>query len=297
MRVATRSLYQGIQQRLLKLTSDLKTANEKISSGKRILRPSDDPIGLTDSLGFKSALSQAAQYARSGERGTSWLNQSESAISGALELVIRAKEIAIEMASDTQDAGTRAQGAVEVGHLLDEAIALGNTRLEGSYVFAGYRTKTTPFLKATVGGIETAQYQGDTHDFQIQIGRDERLAVGRNGQTVFMDSSLFDTLGNLKNALENNDLSGIQQQVGGLNGVSDYLNNQIADVGARANRLEIKQESLSLLTADLEERLSQVQDTDLVEMTIELKEKELAYQAALSAAARLTEINILSYLG
>jgi flagellar hook-associated protein 3 FlgL len=296
MRVATRSLFQGIQQRLLKLTSDLKTANEKISSGKRILRPSDDPIGLTDSLGFRSALSQTDQYGRNAERGAAWLNQSESAIARALEVVGRAKEIAIGMASDTQDAGTRAQEAGEVGHLLDEAIALGNTRLGDSYIFAGYRTKTVPFSKATVGGIETAQYQGDTHDFQVQIGRDERLAAGKNGQTVFMDSGLFDTLGNLKRALENNDLNGIQQQIDGLNGVSDYLNNQIADVGGRMNRLEIKQASLSQLNADLQERLSRVQDTDLVEVTVELKEKELAYQAALSAAARLTEINILSYL-
>ncbi len=296
MRVATRSLYQGIQQRIIQLTSDLKTANEKISSGKRILRPSDDPIGFTDSLGLKSALSQADQYLRNSERATSWLNQSESAISSVLGLVGRAKEIAIGMANDTQNAETRAGVAIEIGHLLDEAIALGNTRLEGSYLFAGYRTQTAPFLKTTVGGIETAQYQGDTHDFQIQVGRDERLTAGKNGQTVFMDSGLFDALGNLKNALENNNLSGIQQQIDGLDGVSDYLGNQIADVGARANRLQIKEESLSLLTLDLQDRLSQAQDVDLAEVAIELKGRELAYQAALSAAARLTQISILNYL-
>jgi flagellar hook-associated protein 3 FlgL len=289
-------LYQGIQQRILDLTSDLKTSNAKISSGKRILRPSDDPIGLSDSLGLQSALSRADQYLRNSKRATSWLNQSESAVSSVLDLVGRAKEIAIEMANDTQNADTRAEVAIEVGHLLDEAIALGNTGLEGSYLFAGYRTGTVPFLKATVGGIQTAQYQGDTHDFQIQIGRDERLTAGKNGQAVFMDSGLFDALGTLKNALENNDLSGIQQQIDGLDGVSDFLGSQLADVGARANRLQVKEESLSLLALDLQDRLSQVQDADLTEVVIELKERELAYQAALSAAARLTQISILNYL-
>lgn len=296
MRVATRSLYQGIQQRLLQLTGDLKKINEKITSGKNLNRPSDDPAALIDSLGLKATISQTNQYQRNLVYGESCLKLSESAISQTLELVNRAQEIAIQMASDTQSAETRAHAATEVGHLLDQAIALGNTRLGGTYLFSGYKTGTAPFLKTTVGEIETAGYGGDQNDFEIQIGKEERLIVRRNGQTVFMDSGLFDTLGNLKKALEDNDRNGIGQQLANLKGVEDYLNNQIADVGARANRLDGKSRMLTDLILNMEERLSTVEDTDMVRVIVELKQKELAYEAALLSSVRITELSLLNYL-
>lgn len=296
MRVATKSFYQGVQERILKLSSDLKKMNEKISTGKNINRPSDDPLGLIDSLGLKTMLSQIGQYHRNMQRGESWLNLSESILSQVLDLVDRAQEIAIQAANETQSAETRSHAATEVGHLLDQAIILGNTRLGGTYIFAGYRTGTTPFFKVTAGGIETAHYAGDTNDFQILIGKDELVTVGTNGQTVFINSGIFDTLGRLKKALEENDRSGINQQITGLNAVHHSLNNNIADIGAKANRLRGKGEVLNHLDLNLRERLSSVEDADYSRVIIRLRETEIAYEAALLSTARIAELSILNYL-
>ena len=150
MRVGTSSLYEGIQERIMRLSEDLRKINEKISTGKNINLPSDDPIGLVNAMGLKTALSQVGQYQRNITNGQSWLNLSESALGQSLDLVSRAQEIAVQMANDTQDGTTRVNAATEVGHLLDQAIALGNTELGGSFIFAGYKTHTTPFSKVTV---------------------------------------------------------------------------------------------------------------------------------------------------
>lgn len=296
MRVATRSVYIDIQQGIMRLSEDLKKLNEKLASGKMMNRPSDDPISLMDALSFKKTLSQIDRYDRNIKTGESWLQLSESVLSQVVEIVYQAKEIAVQMASDTQTSETRGYAATEVGHLLDQVIALGNTELEGSYIFAGYLTQTTPFSKITSGGIETAQYHGDTNDFQIQIGRDEFLPIGRNGQTVFIDSGIFDVLGILKQSLETNDRETIRQQLDELEEVVDHLNHQIADVGSRGNRIDWKKSVLNQLNLNLTERLSQVEDADYSEVIVELKEKELAYQAALASAARITELSILNYL-
>ena len=296
MRVATRSLYQGIQQRISLLSSELKDLNEQVTTGKKIHRLSDDPIGLIDSLGLKSVLSQVEQYNRNMKTGESWLNASESAMSQAFQLLNRAKEISVQMGTGTQTAETRANAAYEVDHLLDQAIALGNTEVGGSYIFAGYRTRTAPFSRTTLGGIETAEYHGDTNDFRIRIGKDELLTVGENGQTVFMDSGIFVTLGTLKKALEDNDRDAITQQLDGLNKAQSDLNSLIAGVGARTNRLEWGREALSSLSLNIEERLSQVEDADFAEVATELKGKELTYQAALASAVKITELSLLNYL-
>src|SRR4030042_5140844 len=171
MRVGTRSLYQGIEERILRLSEDLRKVNEKISTGKNINRPSDDPIGLVDAMGLKTALSQVGQYQRNMENGEAWLNLSESALSQTLDLVSRAREMALQMASDTQDATTRANAATEVGHLLDQAISLGNTELGGSDIFAGFRINTTPFSKPTSGGTETPRLAGAKTTLGIRVGK------------------------------------------------------------------------------------------------------------------------------
>lgn len=296
MRVATRSFYHSMQERILRLSGDLKRINEKISSGKNVNRPSDDPLSLIDSLGLKANLSQLEQYQRNMKKGESWLNLSESVLSQVLHLIDRAQEMAIQMANDTQSAETRAYAATEVGHLLDQAISLGNTRLGGTYIFSGYRTDTVPFLRATVGGIETAQYNGDANDFRILIGKGEELTVGKNGQAVFMTSGIFDTLGRLKQGLETNDRSAISQAIDQLRRVQERFNDEIADVGARTNRLEGKREVLSHLDLNLKERLSQVEDADFAKVIVELREKEMAYQAALLSSIRIAELTILNYI-
>jgi flagellar hook-associated protein 3 FlgL len=205
------------------------------------------------------------------------MDSSESALSQSQDVVTRAKEIAVQMANGTQSAATRSNMATEVGHLLDQAISLGNTQVGGKYIFAGYQTGTTPFVKFNNGTIDTAQYTGDGNDFQVAIGQGETLAVGRNGQTVFMNSTLFDTLGGLKKALEDNNVTGIQQAMTGLDSTLDHFNNQLADVGARANRLETRQGILQNMTLNFKEQLSQVEDADITEMSVELKQVEMAW--------------------
>jgi flagellar hook-associated protein 3 FlgL len=297
MRVGTSSLYEGIQARIMRLTEDLRKINEKMSTGKNINRPSDDPIGLVNAMGLKTALSQVGQYQRNITSGQSWLDLSESALSQTLDVVSRVQEIALQMASDTQDVSTRANAAIEVGHLLDQAVALGNTEVGGSFIFAGYMTHTTPFSKVTVGGIETAQYAGDTNSFEISIGKNETLAIGKNGQTAFMDSGLFDALGNLKKALEDNDGDGIRQQIDQLKAAENHLSNQIADVGAKANRLDTRQEVLAGLNVQFEDQLSRAEDTDYAQSAVDLNEKQLVYQAALMASVRISQLSLMNYLG
>lgn len=296
MRVGTASIYAGIQLRLQRLAADLKSLNEKIASGKNLNRPSDDPIALVEAMQFKTAARRMDQYGRNLNTASSWFTASESALSQTLDLVGRARELAVQMSSSSQDAENRDAAAAEIGNLLDHAISLGNTDLSGRYIFSGFETGTAPFTKIVVGGVETAQYNGDTNDFQVQIGKDQNLTVGRNGQTVFMDSGLFSTLGDLKKALEDDDLAGIGTQLENLTSVENYLNRQIADIGVRQNQAQVRENILSQLQIELKDQLSRVEDADIVEVMIQLNAKQLTYQAALAAAARVSEMSLLNYM-
>jgi flagellar hook-associated protein 3 FlgL len=296
MRIATSSIFNDMKQRLQVLAEGQKTVNERLASQKKINRPSDDPVGAAGALGYRTLLSQMEQYDRNLNSAKNWLQTSEAALTGMDDVVARAKELAVQMANAGQNAQTRAGAAVEVGHLLDQAVSLANSQSDGRYVFAGYQTGTVPFVKTNNGTIDTARYDGDGNDFQVASGKEETLVAGRNGQTVFMDSGLFDTLGSLKKALEDNDVTVIQQSLDGLDRAFDHFNNQTADIGARANRLEMRQGILDSLAMDFTEQLSQVEDADIAELSIELNQVQMAYQAVLLSTARVGELSLTNYL-
>jgi flagellar hook-associated protein 3 FlgL len=297
MRVATDSFYQNIRQGLLNSSSNLKKAEEKVSSGKNFNRPSDDPVAMVSSLNFQTALSRVGQYQQNIQTGNLWLSSSETAISQASDLANKAQQIAAQMGSGTQTDAARNQAAEEVGQLIDQAISLGNTQVAGKYIFAGYRTSTVPFSKTTVGGVETVTYNGDANDFQIQVGTNEQIAVGKNGQAVFVDSNLFTALENLKQAITNNDLPAIQQQATILQGTEDSLQTQLAEVGIKQNRLTDKQNLLAQWSNSIQDQISNLENVDYNQAIMEMQQKQTAYQIALESAAKISQINWLSFLG
>lgn len=224
------------------------------------------------------------------------MSKAETALSQAIDLVGRIREIAVQMATSTQSAETRAMAAGEVDWLIDQAIVLANSQAGGRYIFAGYRTSTGPFTRVTAGGIDTAQFNGDTKTFQVLIGKGETVALGKDGKTIWMNSGLFDALGNFKAALENNNVTDIDQQLSNLVTVEDCFNDQIADVGGRSLRVENKQRVVDALNLNFQETISNLEDADLAELMIDLNTRELSYQAALSAAARIHEMTLLDYM-
>lgn len=293
MRIATRTVYYNLQKKLLSLEERQQKVNEQIASGKIINRPSDNPLAMISVLHLRTSWSQLQQYQRNMQTTKTWLNLTESALQQTEELIGRAKEIVTQMASDTQNAETRASAAKEIDQLLDQAISLANSELSGKYIFAGYKVNIVPFSK--VG--DTVQYNGDTNTIQIAIGQEETLPINKDGQTVFMDSNIFTILGTLKSALENNQVEEIRQQMANLQGAADHFNNQIVDIGARLNRLEGKQNILKDLDFFFQERISEEQDADISALVVDLKAKELAYQAALLSSVKIHELTLLNYLG
>jgi len=296
MRVATQSLFRGIQENILRLSRELKKMEDKVSSGKNFNRPSDNPVAVVNSLGLRGTLARIEQYQKNMETGNTWLDMNETVLDQVSKLAARAHDIALQLSSGNQTAEVRAIAVSEIDHLLDEAIGLGNTQLNGKYIFGGYRTAVSPFAHSVNGGVESVVYQGDGNNFQVQIGPDETITAGKNGETVFMDSNLFAGLMDLKQAIANNDQTAIQEQSAILQQATDYFTAQVSDVGIRQSRLKIKGEIFSQFNLRLQNQVDDLENVDYNRAILELKEQQTAYEVALMAAARISEVSLLSYL-
>jgi len=296
MRVGTSTLYRGIERNILRLSSDLNKTTEKVSSGKNFNRPSDDPVAMVNSLGLSNTLAQMEQYQKNMDTAKGWLDLNETVLDQAFQLASSAQEIALQLSSGSASAEVRTEAASHIDALINQAVGLGNTQLNGKYIFGGYKTAAPPFARSVGTGPETVNYSGDANDFKVQIGPNQTIAAGKNGGTIFVGANLFDSLIRLKQAIGANDPAAIRLESENLQGTTDYFNAQVSDVGIRQNHLKSQGEIFSQVSLDLQNQLGDLENVDYNKAILELQQKQTAYNVALSAAAQISKVSLLDYL-
>jgi flagellar hook-associated protein 3 FlgL len=287
MRVANKTIYDTVTYNLGSCIQEMNKANEIVSSGKRINNLSDDPVGLTQALEIKSAISNLEQMQRNISRGNSWLASSESALTHVQDIISDTKTLCIQMANATIDPAQRLSAAGTVQNLLDEIISLANTNIAGSYIFSGSKTDTTPFN-------DNGTYNGNSNAFTVKIGKDATIEVGSDGGVLF--GNIFTTMADLKTSLETDDEEGIQDAMSDLGGHFDDISAKISDVGSKMNRMDVKEKIFEDIIFANTDRLSKIEDADMAGAIMELKSRELAYQAALSSSAKLMTLTLMDYM-
>ena len=287
MRVANKTIYDAVTYNLSNCTQEMNKANEIVSTGKRINNLSDDPDGLTQALHLRSAITNIEQMQRNISLGNSWLASSESALTQVEDIISDTKVLCIQMANATIGSAERLSAAGTVQNMLDEIISLANTHVAGNYIFSGSKTDTTPFSS-------NGTYNGNNNAFTVKIGKDATVEVGSDGDAVF--GNIFSTIDDLKTALMTNDVGGIQDAMSNLDGHFDDISAKISDVGSKMNRMDVKEKIFQDLNFANTDRLSKIEDADLAEAIMELKARELAYQAALASSAKVMTLTLIDYM-
>jgi flagellar hook-associated protein 3 FlgL len=298
MRIASKTIYDRITGSIQSTYSEMFSAQEVVSTSKRINRLSDDPVGLVTVLDLRSSLSNIEQLARNVSMGKSWLTASESALTQVNDILTDVKALTVQMSSANTGATERANAAEIVKQYLDEVISLSNSQSGGRYLFSGTNTDSPAFeLNEATGEVD---YNGNTTSFSIKIGSGTNIAVGKVGSEVFGvnwdDSNIFKTLVDLKGYLENNDTAGIQDIMGRLDAHMTKINAEISDIGGKTVRMEVKENIIADLKLTYTDRKSQLEDADVAEAIIELNSKQLAYNAALTSASKVMELSLVDFM-
>ncbi|MBI5558227.1 MAG: hypothetical protein HY885_11375 [Deltaproteobacteria bacterium] len=140
MRITTRMIYRNMSHDLNKLNSDVQTINKQISSEKQMGSISDNPANIVNVLGLRNNIATIAQYQENLSYGKTMVTAAETALSQMKDLMMQANNLTLQASNDSLSMADREIVAEEVGSLLDQAISLANTRINGKYIFGGYRT-------------------------------------------------------------------------------------------------------------------------------------------------------------
>lgn len=313
MRVTNRMLVQTVLRNIQSNVKALEKVQDKVSSGKRITRPADDPAGAPLAVRLRLTRDTNEQYLRNIDQAKGWLESTDASFVILNDILQRARELAIQGANDTLTATDRQAIRQEVEQLIQHTVQLANSTYQDQFLFGGYKTVVAapPYAR---DGAGTVTYSGDFNLVERQIGpmaasggssQVSRIVVnipGKRSATTgpFGDtatsSTVFWALKNLSDGLNTNNATTIRTAISNVDSAVTGVLDAQAEVGAKLNRLErarARIDEVQLLTSDL---LSRTEDLDFAEAISELATREQVYRASLDAGARSIQPSLLDFL-
>ncbi|MAJ70899.1 MAG: flagellar hook-associated protein 3 [Alteromonadaceae bacterium TMED7] len=188
MRISTNQLYDQNIRAIMDNQSGLADTQQQLSTGKKINRPSDDPVGTAKVLRMTEELASLKQYQRNNDLVTGSLEQQETILDNITNSVNRARMLTIQAGDGALSDADRKALASEIGQIKDEVFDLMNSQnAEGDYYFSGYQSESQPFVLNAGGAGNAYTYQGDSGSNEVQLSNSVKVRSSASGQSVFED--------------------------------------------------------------------------------------------------------------
>jgi len=294
---------------------NLKNLNDlqnKLSSGKNINTPSDDPIGLSRLLSLDETMKQNEIYTNNIGTARSELSTTDSLLSSVTNIVQRANEL-VTQAGGTVDSDGLQSIKEEMQQLLNQTVQIANTKFGDKYLFGGLRTTDPPFVQNTTTN-ETV-YQGTSapnEKREVEIGNGVTISINFAGDDVFGENTagppavqtgiigtLAQTISDLDTAIANpTDVNrkAVFQHVADLKDDLDTILSTQTTVGALVNRLDLTENRLSENELALSKEYGAIQDVDLAKVISDLNFQQSVFQTSLAATSKILQPTLLNYL-
>ncbi|WP_226346442.1 flagellar hook-associated protein FlgL [Agilicoccus flavus] len=273
----------------------LQQTQEQLTTGKRISRPSDDPVGTVSALRFRDEQSQLEQFGQNITDGLSRLSAADDALTQTANMTNSIRTQTIAALNGVNGADQRKAYAESIRQLREGLLQQANGQYGGLPLFGGTTPNGNAFDPAT------GEYQGNTFPVLRQIngspGEAGQMNVGVNGDEAFGDAlSTTGALAKLADAIEAGDLDGMREGLNAVDTLRSNISNVHSSVGVRVNRLQ-GLENLNGRQDDASRiALSKVEDTDFMKAAMDLSIQSNAYQAALSASAKVIQPTLVDFI-
>jgi flagellar hook-associated protein 3 FlgL len=292
-RVTQGSAGLGVMQGLEANVERLGRLQAQLSSGKQVSRPSDGPSATLSAMRLRSALRTHQQYARNADDGAGWLSTTDTAITTALTMTQRARDLTLQgMSAGAASATSAREGiAIELTSLREGMIKVANTRYLDRPVFGGTTTGSIAYDSSS------GAYAGDSNQVLRTVSASGRVRADITGPEAFgsAGSDLFSILADIADRVASAPDT-LGSGLDDLDAAMSRLQTGLADVGARAARMEQLRQSADDQALTLRTQISDVEDVDLSKTIMDLQMQEVAYQAALGAASRVLQPSLVEFL-
>jgi flagellin len=256
---------------------------EKLSTGLRINRASDDAAGLSVSESLRSKVRGMDRAKSNAEDGIALLQIAEGATGEVNNILQRMRELAIQSSTDTMTTTERSYTDKEFGQLMNEI-----TRISSS---ASYNGMT--LLDGAAGSFGVSGGASSV----LHIGAGSSASVDR--LSITMSAMTLGALG------LNSTTSSVSTSAGALSSLSlidtaiKSVNTMRSDMGAYVNRLDFAISNLSNQIYNTQDAESRIRDVDFAKETTEFTRAQILTQSATAMLAQANQVpqGVLSLLG
>lgn len=301
---------------IVNINNNLKILQElqrQLSTGLRINKPSDDPIGILSSIRLKSSIDEASQHEINLSDGNSRLSATSQALSNIESLILEIQGMGSDVLNSSQSA-TANIIAKEIDGLMNEIFINANAKFLGKYLFGGHESLNAPYVETLdtsgnvisvsrnrtlngtteIKGIDDAIYHTVGEGIEVQINVSGSLPFMPNGEGGAND--IFSTIINLRNAILSGNKNQIRTSLDELDDEYENVINAATVVGGRQSRLLSIREDNEEFSINKQEILSEILNVDHVRAISDLNYQQFILENSLQVGAKIIPLSLLDFI-
>ena len=292
LRIQTNTPALTAQRNLSNTTENVNQSMEKLASGYRINKASDDAAGLAVSEKLKADVRGLNMAKRNANDGISLIQTAEGGLNEVGNILVRLRELSVQGASDTIGDTERGFLNKEFGQLKDEITRIGkSTEFNGTRLLTG-ESEIEDSLKT----------RSNTFPLEIQIGKDYFADADNveNAQTVNtmridlreIDASVGDSglaLGEGEGGIKVSDKASSQGSLSTLDSAISKVSGYRATLGAIQSRLTSSINNLSVQAENYSAANSRIRDTDFAEESARYAQTNILKQAGVAVLSQANQ--------
>ena len=306
MKISTHLMFERASHQMTSAQTNLAKSQAQLAQGKQIINPSDAPDQASTVQRLKSILTRQDSYQTALNTVQNRLQGEDSTLSSVSDLLIRAKEIAVQANNDTLSSDNRKALGVELQGLRDQMLSLANTKdTNGNYLFAGSKVSQPPFVSVAGG---SPQYVGDQTRMKVMVGENRSMPINRTGTDAFVPVNLtlpdgstqgvgfFNVMDDLIKGVNTSDRPKMQGGLGELDTLLGGLSMARANIGSGLKGIEQQTSVIEDTVLNLKTTLSTVEDLDYASAITKMNQQMLSLEAAQSSFAKISQLNLFNYI-
>lgn len=188
MKTTLASTYRSLNSEMNRLTNTLADLRNQAATGKKLLRPSDDPAAIRPVLSARSDIRATDRFISSLSTAGDRLSNQDAYLDQAENLMVRAKEVAINAINGSVSEADLKTLADEVGYIKTEMLSIANAQVGGQYIFGGYKEDTQPFVE----NGDVVSYKGDSNIKRLEASSGEYVQTNMPGNELFLGQTDLD---------------------------------------------------------------------------------------------------------
>lgn len=319
MKISTNYMFDRATTRMMEVQQRLTTAQARMSTGKKIISPSDAPEQAAAIQRLRDQVTRQESHLSTLDTARRRFSTEETALTASGDVLARMKELSLSAANASKNQQAHDAIAAELTSLRDELMSLANTRDDnGNYIFSGTRVTTQPYV------MENGQvvFKGDQTQTVVPAGADRDVVYTRSGSDVFVrvvrdvedangdpvvdpntgevqqtSVSFFDSIDSMISAVKAGDVKHIQRSVAEVDALINGVALSVAQVGSDQSVLDSQTNVIESEVLRLQTSLSSIEDLDYTEAVTQMTKDTMALQAAQSSFAKISQLSLFDYIG